>query len=218
MKKLLSTTALATMMIVGAAAFANRASATPMLGIEIIQGASTVSTGPQATDPLILSQSVGNYSVNVEVNTVTLNPLSIDIGSTNISTQTGGTLTVIASVSGLTSPVGMNTLNSILTSHMIFGTGTVSMSAYYSGSDTLFGKDTLIDTIAGPSGTGSGNANLVSPYALTEVLTLTATGAAGFSIDGSTTVPVPEPVSIALLGGALAGLGVIRSRRGKSPV
>src|SRR5713226_154756 len=91
------------------------ASASPILGIELIEsGYAPFSTS--SADPLItVVKNYGTFKTNVEVNNLVTNPLSIDLSSTDVSTSTAGTLTIIASATGLTTPLGLNSFLSQFT-------------------------------------------------------------------------------------------------------
>jgi hypothetical protein len=188
------------------------------LGIQLSESGFITSTLTGATNPLVFVQSFGTFSVNADINTVINSPLTLDLSSVNISTSTPGVLTVEASVSDLTSPVGLQNFISELTGHLTFGSGgTVSLAAYIDDSNTLFGTATLLDSsglLGSPfSFNGSGSANLTSPFSLTEVLTIHSTGLSGFSIDASTTAVVPEAPTWAMMMLGLAGLGFAAFRK-----
>jgi len=188
------------------------------LGINLSESGfgSTALLGP--ADPLILSQSFGTFSVNTEVNTVVNNPLAIDLSSTNISTSKAGTLTVEATASDLTSPLGLVDFLLTLTGHQFTGSGgKVTFAAYIDDSDTPFGTATLLNSsglLSSFSFAGSGSANLTSPFSITEVLTIQAAGSGGFSLDASTTA-VPEAPTWAMITLGFSGLGFVAFRRAK---
>ncbi len=53
-----------------------------------------------------------------------------------------------------------------------------------------------------------------TPYSLVELVSLTVDATGDFNLAGSTTVlPVPEPMTLSVIGTALIGVGVARSRR-----
>jgi hypothetical protein len=67
---------------------------------------------------------------------------------------------------------------------------------------------------------GAGRPNLTAPYAETEEYTITFAPASGVNtyggVSSSIDVATPEPMSLALFGSALLGLGVVRQRRNKT--
>lgn len=211
---------IASALMIGAA---GQAVANPILGIELLEDGYSPVQLTSGADPLTLSQSYGTFAVNVVTNFLTANPLSIDLSSVNLSTSTSGTLTLIASATGLTSPLGLSGFVSQFSGTIPFGSNVASASlkTYISNTNTMFGTDTLLDTLS-TSGApfalaGSGATTTVDPFALTLVETVTTTGSALLSLDASAAVaPEIDPRSglaaIALLLGVLALIG--ERRRG----
>ncbi|MGH7121090.1 MAG: PEP-CTERM sorting domain-containing protein [Acetobacteraceae bacterium] len=187
------------------------AHATPTLGIELSEAGYATSTTTGTGNPLVVSQTFGSFSSNVEVNSVVTDPLSIDLGSTQVSTSSAGTLVITASVNGLTSPVGALNFVSQFSGNWTGAVTSVTLETYLDDTNTLFGMATPLATLSSSSSpfafSSYEDGTSVSPFALTEVMTITTTGAAHLSLDGSTAVP--EPGSLALLGIALAGFGAV---------
>ncbi len=199
---------------------ATQASASPILGIELIEsGFATFSTTSSA-DPLIVSQSFGTFKTNVEVNNLETDPLSMDLSSTNVSTSTAGTLTIIASATGLTSPLGLSQLFSQFSGNYSGAVTSATFQTYVSNSNTMFGMDTLLASLTGtgtPFATSADSSVTTNdPFAITEVLTISTTGQATISFDGSIAAPEIDAgtggAAIALLLGALGLVGERRRR------
>jgi len=201
---------------------ATPASASPLLGIELIESGSPMVTSTGTDDPLIYSHSFGSFSINTEVNTLVTDPLSMDLGSTNISSTAPGTLTVVASASGLDTPQFSGFISQF-TGGFTGAATSITLQTYLASS--LFGKDTLLSSF---SSTGSAfsaiagnNAAATGPFALTEVLTITTSGKSNISFDGQV-ASAPEidagsgGAAIALLLGALGLVGERRRRTAAS--
>src|SRR5438128_6006010 len=67
-----------------------QASASPILGIELLQGAFTYSTTSAADNPLMTSKSIGTFIMNGEINGLVTDPLSMVLTSWNVSSGAGG--------------------------------------------------------------------------------------------------------------------------------
>jgi hypothetical protein len=160
---------------------------------------------------------------------------SVDVINNSTSAQT---LYVEVSVDGFTAPVGFNaTLLSHIGGTVITG-GAADLLSFESCIDTTNTRasvsnlsasatcpaGTLASGISAPSIAATGSfqndksntrATLAGPYSIDQsmVLTLAAGAEVNFSASSSVTAStVPEPVTMALVGGGLIALGIIRKR------
>lgn len=207
---------MASVCALAAFAAASNANADPVLQMQLQSGGTTYSDSPGAS-PLTLTESIGNFTTTVNTGTATTVP-SLDLSSVDINSSAGGTLVVTLSASGFTSPVGAANWLSQFSGNFVIGSGTVELQTYLNNNDTLLSLNgaTLLNTLtdtATPFGLSDVTSALADgSFALTEVLTITTTGAAHVSLDGSIT-EVPEPASMALLGIGMIGTGVMARRR-----
>jgi len=164
---------------------------------------------------------------------------SADVGLTNNSTS-AQTIQIQISANGFTAPVGANItlLSHVGGTVVVGGTGnSLSFQSCIDPSNTLRSVSSL--GVACPAGatasglsapviTGVGSynadktatlASLAGPFAIDESFLITLSAGASINWSSSTSltaVPVtgtPEPVTAALVGGGLIGLGLLRKRR-----
>jgi hypothetical protein len=193
----------------------------PTLGIQLQENGYAPVTVTGSNNPLILSDGIGTFITNVEVNSLFTNPLSIDLGSINVSSLSAGALTILASATGLTSPVGLVGFLSQFSGNFFGAVASATLQTFISNSNTMFGMDTLLSSLSAtgtPFATSaSANAATGAPFAVTEAITIKTSGAAVLSMDASTTA-APEinvrsgGAAIALLLGMLALVSERRRR------
>lgn len=190
------------------------------LAISISDGVSTISASDTNNDGFVfLNSALGAWNFNVVTGLAapaigTPQVYGLHLNSVNAGGGMG-TLTIMITDTNVTK------LNApFITS--LGGTtgGTTSFATYLSASNTEFGLDTLLSTSGSYSGafsdTESGYINgLIGPYSTTLVGMIThdqAWDISSFDYE----VKVPEPMTLALFGAGLIGMGFVGRRKRQS--
>jgi hypothetical protein len=197
--------------------------ATPTLQFTLNGGAPITCADQAACDTNgvvgVVSDAVSMANVVVSIDgTGATKPAQVDpimdLDIDTISLAAGKSLVLEFSETGFTTFGGFD---------LVFGpsisctTCTVVASAYYTAANTLFGMGTLINTetfTASGSQSTSGPGPTSGTYSLTQIITVTNTGATTMAMSGDFQLnQVPEPTSILLLGSIVSGIGFALRRK-----
>jgi PEP-CTERM motif len=162
---------------------------------------------------------VDKWSINVATGTgapVFSLPQLLDLNDVSITSGMGNkALTLTLTEIGLANPLGMVSFLQTIGGTSEFSGTTINIQSWYSASNTAFcvstgcGTKVTNQNVAGNpfSGSATGNVNIGGgPYSVTMVITIDTQGNADTtSFDSS--LDIPEPATLSVLGAALLGLG-----------
>jgi hypothetical protein len=222
MKHLLWATVAGTALLSTGAAYANPS----LLYVEIFDGTTLIAGGTTGVgggvDNAISNISEGNFtSISVSALGIPVLP-SPDLSSTTINAKAngnGGILTVLVSQTGVSVPNPTKLLSSFTFNALAGTNSSTVLTNYISASDVAFALTTPIGSATlDPSVSAAGPfMSDLTPTLFSETEQYVITFGSGHGIQStaltSQIVDAPEPISAAMFGVGLLGLGIIRRTR-----
>ena len=158
---------------------------------------------------------LGNFLINIAGGVSAPNLINqIDLTSSNTTkSTTGGTMTIAFSDTGFFFPGANFAIGGTLCNGC-----SLTAQAFWSGSNVALAQTTQIGSTLNFSAPGAfsgstlGTISALSPFSVTEVITITEPKRSNSSFDASLS-GVPEPTSLVLLGSALIALAVLARKR-----